>query len=567
MVATSTSWHTMAEVDAMRSWVEVPAIIRQAELKVNVRHNHGYRGREGPPSRSKRTYQLIALYDYEFGGRRFTGDRVSVYGNSHTGDNISSFLSNAYLELLRHRDPRTPFRCFVNPRQPYESVLYRELRWGMAAAYTLFATLFGAIGFGFLTGVLVSSWRRLRLRAAQPMPDAPWLARTDWAAGKIRARGGTAVALPILAVLVVWWTIASLPLVTRLTEIFESTRNPFAVVTLVFPAVGTVLVLALVYQFIRRLKFGQSMLELASSPGVVGGQLAGVVRIPRVVRTTEGFLLKLSCIENGDSENPLWRKERRVTEPMRDRAGEAIAVPVLFAILYKAKETSPADSRRKIQWRLAVSAETPGVDYEAQFDVPVFKTPDSRPDFELDERAVAEFEAAPQRNTMFRAAGIIKVPLPDGGVRLVFRAARNLETAVPLTVITVLWSGAIWMLLRAGWIVLPIVFGLIDLLLIWWAARVWLYRSSVEARPDGLTLQGGLLGIGRQRSIPADEVEKITEEWDNIVVVLSDKKQRMIARSIEGQLTQRAVVTELKAALRPDFEGSQNAQLPRARDH
>jgi Protein of unknown function (DUF3592) len=550
IVAMRLSWQTMAEADAMRSWVEVPATILQADLTVKTRFDRGYRGREGPRSRIKHIYTLTTVYEYEFNGHSYIGTRLSLFGNSSTGKSIIRFLNNAHLELRRYRASGRPFRCFVNPHQPGESVLYRELRWQMAAGYTLFAALFGAIGFGMLTGVLVWAWRQPRHRAAQATPDAPWLARADWAAGKIRARGGAAVAVPVLFVLVVWWTIASLPVVTRLPAIFESARGPFAVVTLVFPAVGAVLLLALAYQFIRGLKFGQSVLELESTPGVVGGQLAGVVRIPRVVRAAEGFQLKLSCIENMDDEPPLWQKKRRVTEPMRDRAGGAIAVPVLFAIPYKAEETSPAESDRRVWWRLELSAEMPGIDYEAQFEVPVFKTPESRADFELDERAVAEFEATPRRDTLLRAVGIVKEPLPGNGVRLVFPAARNREFAFPLTAITLLWSGAIWLLVRAGWIVVPMVFGLIDLWLIWWTARTWLYRSTVEARPEGLKMQGGLLGIGRQRLIPADEIKKIKEEWENIVVVLGDKKQRIIARSIEGQLTQRAVVAELKAALR-----------------
>jgi hypothetical protein len=201
---------------------------------------------------------VIAVYDYEFEGRGFTGNRLSVHGNSESGDNMSRFLNNAYWELRRHRDQRELFRCFVNPQRPSESVLYRDLRWGIVATYTLFATLFGAIGFGMLTGVLVSTWQRLRPRAAPKTPDTQSLAtRANSAAGKIRKSGG-AIGLPVLAVISVWWTIASLPLVIKLPELFANAGNPLVVVTLVFPAVNIVLLLAFVYQLISRFKLSHA---------------------------------------------------------------------------------------------------------------------------------------------------------------------------------------------------------------------------------------------------------------------------------------------------------------------
>ncbi len=402
------------------------------------------------------------------------------------------------------------------------------------------------------------------------MADAPWLARSDWAAGRIRAKGGTAVAVPVLAVLVVWWAIASLPLMRKLPEIFESASSTWAVITLIFPAMGTALLLAFMYQVIRGLKFGQSVLELESIPGVVGGQLAGGVHIPRRVCPAGGFQLSLSCIEDGDAERPLWRKERRVTVPTRDQRDGGIIVPVRFAIPYEAEETVRDASGREIQWRLDVLAEMPGVDYKARFEVPVFKTPHSRPDFKLDERLAAKSEAGPRRDALLREAGILKEPLPGAGVRLVFTAGRHYDAALSFTVITLMWSGAIWLMLRAGsWVVMPILFGLIDLLLIWLTAGLWLYRSVVEARPDGLMLQGGFFGIGRKNFIRADEVKEITTSnamsvnnivWYNIAAVLGDEKERTIARSIEGKLGQQAVIAELNSALRrKDEQAAENA--------
>jgi hypothetical protein len=550
------SWRTVAQSEAMRSWVEVPAFIQQAEFQTK-------RGTPDRRGRRSTSFRTVAAYEYQFGGRRFVGQRVSLHESS---DNFGSFQFNIHRELKRHLDQKKPFRCFVNPQRPSEAVLYRQLRWEMAALYTVFATVFGSAGFGTLTGAMISAWRRPRSRPLGTPADEPWMERVDWAAGQIPASGGAAIAAPVLAVLVLWWTIASLPLLTQLPEIFRTASSPWVVTTLLFPAVGVLLLVAFIYQFIRRRKFGQSVLQLAATPGVVGGQIAGAIQIPKMVRPIEGFRLKLSCVEkttkgeNESAEKVLWQDERLVTEPMPDRAGGAIAVPVLFAIPFEAEETSHARQNRDIEWRLEATAEMPGVDYKSRFEVPVFRTPGSRPDFTLDEKLAAEFAAAPPRDLLLRGASVRKDPLPGEGVRLVFPAARNLEVALPLTAIVALWSGAVWLMFHLGIpIVFPIVFGLIDLLLIWIAADLWLYRSVVEARSDGLTIQGGLFGFGRQRHVAADEVKRIatshsmsagTKVWNNIVVEQRGGKERTIAHTIEGQLAQQAVIDELNTALR-----------------
>jgi hypothetical protein len=126
----------------------------------------------------------------------------------------------------------------VNPQKPSESVLYRDIRWKMAAGYTLFATLFGSIGFGILTTVLASTWKRLRQGAANVSADVP----------------SSGAATLVLAVLVMWWAIALYPIVARLPELLAS-GGPLAWTTLVFPLVGIALLLAFAYQVIRRLTY------------------------------------------------------------------------------------------------------------------------------------------------------------------------------------------------------------------------------------------------------------------------------------------------------------------------
>src|SRR5207244_4990305 len=51
-------------------------------------------------------------------------------------------------------------------------------------------------------------------------------------------------------------------------------------------------------------------------------------------------------------------------------------IPVMFQIPSDAAETNVSNMRDAIQWKLHAHADLPGVNYDAEFDVPVFRTKD-----------------------------------------------------------------------------------------------------------------------------------------------------------------------------------------------
>jgi hypothetical protein len=236
--------------------------------------------------------------------------------------------------------------------------------------------------------------------------------------------------------------------------------------------------------------------------------------------------------------------------------GQGTAIPVLFAIPFNCRETTQPDGTDGIHWRLDVSARVPGVDYLAKFDVPVFKTSDSRPDFKLDEALVAQVTPAPNRDSILREAGITKEPLANG-VRLIFHMARHVGIAIGLTVFLAIWTAAIWAMHVAA-PMMAVIFALFGLLAVFIALDLWFYRSVAEASPNGLILRGGLFGIGRTRLIPVDDVQQFTLKdgmssgttgCSNILVVLPSGKKRTVGRLVTGKLAQRAVIEELQTAL------------------
>jgi hypothetical protein len=123
--------------------------------------------------------------------------------------------------------------------------------------------------------------------------------------------------------------------------------------------------------FIRRGKFGESELELRHGPARLGGALDGVVRFSHRFDTKTSFHVRLACIRghlaggrygHGESE-VLWHQ----TEEVESDDGQTLRVRFALPELGRTTE----DNYVRILWRLDVTAKVPGVDFAAQFEVPV----------------------------------------------------------------------------------------------------------------------------------------------------------------------------------------------------
>ena len=113
---------------------------------------------------------------------------------------------------------------------------------GRAAFLSLFALVFGGVGFGFITVVLrgrkrVSETDRLRAE----YPDRRWMWRPEWVSGRIesstRLKMRQAVAFAAL------WNLISLPGAVVALREFVSTRASPLLLVLLFPIVGVGLVI------------------------------------------------------------------------------------------------------------------------------------------------------------------------------------------------------------------------------------------------------------------------------------------------------------------------------------
>ena len=174
---------------------------------------------------------------------------------------------------------------------------------------------------------------------AKAHPDSPWMWKADWAAGRIVSSAQKTMLAALTIAL--FWNMVTAPLWFVLPGEILDKGNRWALLGLIFPAIGLLLAGWAIVSILRWRKFGQSVLQMAFVPGVIGGQLAGVIRTSAKVRPEDGFHLRLRCVrrittgsgkQRSTSESILWEEERIVMHELLEDQAEQSAIPVEFQI-------------------------------------------------------------------------------------------------------------------------------------------------------------------------------------------------------------------------------------------
>ncbi len=342
---------------------------------------------------------------------------------------------------------------------------------------------------------LIHVLKRTRAVATQRNrhPDEPWLWREDWAQGVVRSEGGSNFLFALLFTLV--WNAISWGVVIAAWD--DVTRNDDKAkwFIVLFPAIGFFLIWWTVYAFIRRRKFGVSTFRMLDSPGVLGGALRGAVEVPTQITPKAGFKVRLLCVHchtsgSGDDrrmhQDIQWEDEKTIQTDLLKHDRTRTGIPVFFNIPYDLPASSDSPT---YLWKLIVSADVPGVDYRAEFHVPVFKTGDSDPE----SKAIADPTAAYQPDKGdFKWPEDSPIQLRDSGssIEVHVPPARNKGCLASMLVFLLVWNGIIWFAISGkAPIFIPIVFGFIDLIILLFFFSALCYSVRFHAGPAGLRIE------------------------------------------------------------------------------
>ena len=497
-----------------RQWVEVPCWIESAELRVS----HG----------KSSSYQATADYRYIYQDRTYHGSRV---GFSTGSDNIGSFQQNAHRELMQHTEPKQtgaerdatrsgtkPFRCYVNPSQPAEAVLYRDLRWEMQAFMAIFALTFPAVGAGVVFGGLAGIRQgRIKKHLVASHPAEPWLWKPAWTTGPIpESSSGVRTAL---AAYTAWAGMIVFSLLggTWLSGAFQREQTPW--VLLIFLALWCIPAWFCWQRIRNRLAVGTAKFELKQLPVSPGGMLAGDIMLGKPAPQLAGGTVELRCerktfTRTGNKSatvtTPVWSHREPLAPERINRDVFGCRIPVQFAIPGDAPPcgSDDEDSDREIIWTLQLKVPATGID--ATFEVPVFHHGNSAANAVPGTTVPLSIhsDAAANLPMMLERYGIV-TDFDERGLlrRLYCPAARQRALIAFLLVFVLIWTGAAIALFEVH---APLVFKIAfpASAAVIWLAVIWqaLHRRTVTFDESGLRVLNQLGPIAWRAAFDRNQV-------------------------------------------------------------
>jgi hypothetical protein len=480
-----------------QSWQKTPAKIISLTLEVK-------RGQKST------TYLAKGSFEYTYKNKTYQSNTLSQYQKA---DNIGSYQQRLYAKLKPFFQKKQQYYCFVNPRNPAKAVIDRHLRIESLGFYAIFILAFGGFGYTFMIISIKSYLKEVKTyQLSEVFPEEPWQTKPEWSDGAIHANSkGITTVLIIAAVL---WNLITGPILIFLPQEIKQGNNA-ALITLIFPIVGLILIILAAYRFRRWKKFGESTFLMQTFPGVIGGRLEGTVETTVNIKPEDGFHLKLENIKRittGSGKNRtttdkvLWQDEKTMSKELMDYDLTMSAIPVSFNIPYKTTQT---DSDKDVSWRLTATAKVPGVDYKSKFEVPVFKTADSDPDFDItqEDNSFKDLESKIDPAQALKQARI-KINESMNGSTITFPMLQNIGAIFMLFIFTLIWTGAsVFLFVAKAPIIFLVIWPLFNVLLIIGLFNMIFVKMTLSLEDDFIRVKGGLLGLTSRNDIETSEID------------------------------------------------------------
>ena len=326
----------------------------------------------------------------------------------------------------------------------------------------------------------------------------PWLARPDWAVGRVPSSQKSGLVLPWIM------TAGSCGVTSAYLGAYGLFQHPGKILedhTVLVLTPFVIVSIALLLWSVRytwlAASSGESMLELSTIPGVIGGELTGVIHLRRQLRDGQGVRLILTCTvipwrhASGKSYSQpftAWEDDREIAATTIVQRGNV--VPVHFTIPAACLATTDHEDDdsgwHAVTWMLEALGE-PGEFWRGQYEVPVFRTSQSPPLPAPAERSIANFRtmvAARMHGTAFDESNRELVERP-ATTRIERRfTSRGLEIKLPIR--TAFLVASLWVLATLPLYVAPLI------------AAHWLPQV-----PVGTTLNASLLAAFFLNVLPA----------------------------------------------------------------
>ena len=515
-----------------KSWQVVQARVLEIELKTS-------RGSEGGTS-----YEAVGRYEYEFAGKTYQSDRLGLHSG---GDNFTNYHQKMVSRLRAFKTENRTIPAYVDPNDPSEALIDRELDSKKLLFLTAFGLVFAGVGGGIMFGGLWSSRKAKKVKIKQESaPDEPWKWNEKWQENTIYSNKKTGfwvtliVAIGLNAFLIPFWVGLSSD---RSAPIFA-----YGIVGL-FQLIGLAMIIAFFYQILRSMKYGKSSFSMEQIPAVIGGECRGLLHIPKRVEALQGFEVNLQCIHtystgSGDSRSThhdvKWETGLQTVHPENKFDMEKTELQLSFQVPFES-ECEPTNPDKEIYWVLKVDADVEGIDYSEEFRLPFFITEDSNKD--LRDTDVEHFGPELSLSDLTSALAERKIRLveKEQGLMIFSPSWRKPFASFVFLVIclslivgsAVAFGKGVW-----GLGIILLVFSLVGSLIFHFTI---LTSRKVQISPNGVSLWINSPCYKSKISVPSEDVE-LAVKWD----MKTNGQETSWSLRIQGQKKAHDLLTGIK---------------------
>jgi hypothetical protein len=351
-----------------RGWVETPC---RAELI------------HTPPKSGdgRTTAKITVSYRYQFEDKSFVSNR---FGPGPDGDEIKGKTPGFLANGKRGADKSVSATCTVNPTQPDESFLSRELRVWHLAILSFFPTVFPlaaiALAFGGSSSDLIRSWRKKH-------PGEPWFWRKEWQ-GRIIKPETDGFWSALMCGL--WLLAVQAPFALAILLGGQITRTSFAWL-LLLPALLSLVLFWRAWKKIQtRFSWCQVILELEKTPLHPGETFSLNAVFPKNPELDEWLPITVICrehliqiINNRSRQHSyeVWRDRRNVSANALRQEGLNWRIPIKLEIPSDLPCSDPALIEQGIiqnpDWTTRLEIHHPRHKSAITFMLPLFRKPRS----------------------------------------------------------------------------------------------------------------------------------------------------------------------------------------------
>lgn len=363
--------------------------------------------------------EIRARYRYQFNGISYYGDRVYV---ASFNDNIGSYHADLLHQLSSQKHAGQIVPVWVNPYDPQQAVIDRDMRWGLFALMCGFCSVFIFFGLVFVAAGILPDKKSSRskqpslaqLRAEwdqkiQQEPNFPssfieyrdyrieelkqhtkdeeenidWHTRKGWEKPVIRSQ--------VRSDLLMHWSFAILfnavswPVMFSVLPDELQNGNYMVLLILLFPLVAIFLLYKAVLSTLQYHRFGKVFVEMDPYPGAIGGHVGGKVGVTQLAYNiasapSSQLSVRLECVYSYMSHSGKNRSRKETIKwaeegsPRAESTAKGVALVFRFDVPDNLPEADVKQKDAYHYWRLTVKAVIQGVDLVRQYNIPVFKT-------------------------------------------------------------------------------------------------------------------------------------------------------------------------------------------------